>query len=527
MEQRVPSGFRVPSLGVLLLLFWCTVTVAAAAGSDRSEHSAQPLPAKREAFVGPTPDGGSLWSGSERAQARRAVALALLAREARLDPSVAFDPKLLEQIGDDPPRARRADLLLTRAWLDYLVRRRGGLRLGEPAMVARTLALLDSVSTSEPFALAVTELRIVEALGGWQPVSARLEEEPAPPTAETPQGMEKGPASRRRWVAERTQLIRRLVQSADLSARYLAVPVPERVLQQAVMRFQKRHGLFADGTVGKRTLAALNEPISEQIARAEVNVLRASERAARSGLRRYVEVNIPAFELRYFENGTLKLRSRVIVGDDKTPTPVFDDVIRYIDVNPSWYVPATIVKEILEKASREPGYFERAGFVWQTGENGRVRLVQRPGPENALGRFKFVFPNHHAVYLHDTAQRGLFGRADQALSHGCIRVERPLELALALLSEQGWTTERLQQVLDSGRTRRIELAEPVPVFLDYRTVELDPEGRLLLLSDLYGHDRAGRVSFEGKLMRARASSGAAPSNAAASLAERAAEVVVD
>lgn len=470
--------------------------------------------------------GEPIWSGSERAESRRTAVVALLSREVSLDPTAGSDPSALERAfatGDRPTLAR-ADLALTRAWLGYLGRRRGTSEAADPRVLERLWPLLETPLGGEALAVAALELALVDALGGWRPVSGRVEEELELVAAElgesdTPQ------RTRRRWVVDRAELVRRLVQSADLPARYLGTAVPEAILQQAVRRFQRRHGLQADGTVGNRTLAAMNEPVAEQLARIRINLARVSTLQPRTGLRRYVEVNVPAFELRYVENGQIKLRSRVIVGDGRTPTPIFDDVIRFVELHPSWYVPSSIVKEVLEKNNRNPGYMERAGFVWQTTESGRTRLVQRPGPDNVLGRFKFVFPNHHAVYLHDTAQRSLFGRADQALSHGCVRVERPAELALALLGEQGWTKERLDQALAVQRTRRIELEDPVPVFLDYRTVDLDAEGRLVMLADLYGHDRAERISFDGK--RVIDDSGAVEAGIERRTAERTGQTIVD
>jgi murein L,D-transpeptidase YcbB/YkuD len=392
----------------------------------------------------------------------------------------------------------RADRTLTRAWLGYLSRRRGSIEPVEAKLAARISPLLDHATPANEFAVAALELALIEALGGWRSVPASLEPLPEPMLLDAGEGDGRTAAPRRRLVVDRGQLQRRLVQSLDLPAKYLASDAPAPVLARAVGRFQDRHGLPSDGVVGPRTLAALHEPATEQLSRVQLNLARAGERDARASLHRYVEVNIPAFELRLVQGGTVTLRSRVIVGDEKTPTPVFDDVIRYIELDPVWYVPTSIVNEVLVRQQKDSGYLERAGFVWQNREGGRPRLIQRPGPENALGRFRFVFPNHHAVYLHDTAQRGLFGRADQALSHGCVRVERPAELALALLAEQGWDAARLEQALATRRTRRIELVEPVPVFLDYRTAELDAEGRLRLLGDVYGHDKAARANPPSK-----------------------------
>ena len=266
-------------------------------------------------------------------------------------------------------------------------------------------------------------------------------------------------------------------------------------------RFQRRHGLVADGVAGARTIAALNAPVGAQIAQLRLNLARVEP--DRTGLPRYVEVNIPGFELRVVDRGQVVLRSRVIVGGKDNETPIFDDRIRYIEVNPSWYVPASIVPELLEKEAKRPGYLESSGFRWRGSDEpgARQTLVQKPGPDNALGRIKFLFPNDHAVYLHDTPQPKLFGRSQRSLSHGCVRVEKPNELALALLGDQGWDMGRLDAAYGSRKTQRIHLAQPVPVFLDYRTAYVDDEGRLNLRPDLYGFDKAGVTMFAGKGLR--------------------------
>jgi L,D-transpeptidase YcbB len=265
-----------------------------------------------------------------------------------------------------------------------------------------------------------------------------------------------------------------------------------------VKRFQERHGLAADGVVGGRTLATLNAPVSRQIAQVRLNLARTV--ADRSGLPRYVVVNVPGFELKVVDRGAVTLRSRVIVGERDNPTPIFDDRIRFIEVNPSWYVPDSIAPELVEKEELRPGYLAKNGFSWRGGsEPGSLaRLVQKPGPDNALGRIKFLFPNHHAVYLHDTPQPKLFGRSQRSLSHGCVRVEKPEALAIALLGDQGWDERRLNAAFASRKTQRVQLDQPVPVFLDYRTAFVDERGRLNLRPDLYGHDRNGITEFEGK-----------------------------
>ncbi len=356
---------------------------------------------------------------------------------------------------------------------------------------------LDGARPAPPLATALLELELVRDLGGWRRVGTLPGPLPTvPPTEVVSPEVDVAPEMpRRTTLPEPVSLRQRLVQSGDLPATASAGTEMDAALTEAVWRFQLRNGLLADGVVGARTLAALNAPVAAQIAQVQLNLARGTP--DRSGYARYVEVNVPGFELRVVDHGEVVLRSRVIVGEKDNETPIFDDRIRYIEINPSWYVPTSIVPELAEKEARRPGYLAGSGFVWR-GIEGSQTLVQKPGPENALGRIKFLFPNHHSVYLHDTPQRGLFARSQRSLSHGCVRVEKPDELALALLGDQGWDEHRLQSAYGSTKTRRIELREPVPVFLDYRTAFVDEAGRLNLRADLYGYDRDGITLFEGK-----------------------------
>jgi murein L,D-transpeptidase YcbB/YkuD len=201
---------------------------------------------------------------------------------------------------------------------------------------------------------------------------------------------------------------------------------------------------------------------------------------------------------------------RVVVGKPVRRTPVFSDEMTYIEFNPTWTVPKTIaVEDLLPKIRRNPGMLEAQGIrVLARGTDGAYavdpahvdwnavgsgafpfRLRQAPGPKNPLGRVKFMFPNDFSVYLHDTPKRELFARAQRAFSSGCIRVEKPVELAeLLLQGTPGWDRQRIDAVIEQGKTRTVTLASPVPVHLVYLTAWQDSDGKLQFREDLYGRD---------------------------------------
>jgi L,D-transpeptidase YcbB len=203
---------------------------------------------------------------------------------------------------------------------------------------------------------------------------------------------------------------------------------------------------------------------------------------------RYILVNVPEFTLRYVNNGVLTHHARVIVGKPATPTPLFSADMKFLVVNPSWYVPPSILKkEFLPKLAEDPLYAERQGYeVVQHGD--RISIRQPPGERNALGRIKFMFPNDHAVYLHDTPTRNLFAQSERAFSHGCVRVEQPFRLAEYVLNDEAsWPQRRIEKMVGGGE-RTINLTQQLPVHLAYFTLAADADGTLHRFGDLYGLD---------------------------------------
>jgi len=203
---------------------------------------------------------------------------------------------------------------------------------------------------------------------------------------------------------------------------------------------------------------------------------------------RYILVNVPEFTLRYVNNGALTHEARVIVGKPTSPTPLFSADMKFLVVNPSWNVPPSILKkEFLPKLAEDPLYAERQGYeVVQHGDH--ISIRQPPGERNALGRIKFMFPNDHAVYLHDTPTRSLFAQSERAFSHGCVRVEQPFKLAEYVMNDTAaWPQRRIEKLV-GGAERTINLAQQLPVHIVYFTIAADAQGRLRRFGDLYGLD---------------------------------------
>lgn len=230
----------------------------------------------------------------------------------------------------------------------------------------------------------------------------------------------------------------------------------------------------------------MNIPVSARIKTIMVNMERCrwvSPKVTQS--KQYVVVNIPAFLLTYFKDGKPDLVSKVVVGKELNETVIFSGEMNQIVFSPYWNVPYSILKnEILPGIARNRNYLANHNMEWS---NGRVR--QKPGPKNSLGLVKFLFPNSHTIYIHDTPSKSLFNRDSRSFSHGCIRVARPRDLAIAILKDDpNWPVEKIDEAMNAGKQKAYTLKTRVPVFIGYFTAWADQDGEVSFYNDIYNRD---------------------------------------
>lgn len=336
---------------------------------------------------------------------------------------------------------------------------------------------------------ALKEYRQIKADGGWPII-------PDGPTLKAGMSDE-----RVATIAERLAITGDITDGATGAGNVYADD-----LARGVRFFQERHGLENDGAIGPATLEALNAPVDTRIDQLRINLERA--RWVLSGIENdFIVVNIAGFRAYLLNDSKVIWKTKVQVGKTFHQTPVFRDEMTYVVMNPTWTVPYSIAsKEMLPRIQRDPDYFKTRTFDVRNraGENidpqtidwskySRRNLpytfVQRPGPRNALGRIKFIFPNQYSVYLHDTPSKTLFGRSERAFSHGCIRTQNPFDLAELLLQPKGWNRERIDAQIESLETKTVHLAEPLPVLLLYWTADIGPNGERHFYKDVYERDQ--------------------------------------
>ena len=255
-------------------------------------------------------------------------------------------------------------------------------------------------------------------------------------------------------------------------------------LVSALKQFQGHHGLLVDGVVGPLTRAELDVPAETRVLQIEANLERWRWMPRNLPADR-VEVDIAGAEAVLFRGQVPIFQSRVVVGRPHDKTPMFVSRLNAIVLNPPWNVPTGIANtEILPKAAKDPKYLSENDFIWVDGH-----LQQKAGPKSALGLIKFDLVSPFGVYLHDTPLREVFSKPSRALSHGCMRVEKPLDLATLLLTPQGMTLASLQAAIDAKETLRIALNTPTPLYVRYWTAVVDPGGQVSFRPDVYDWDR--------------------------------------
>ncbi|MCX5517560.1 L,D-transpeptidase family protein [Kaistia defluvii] len=447
--------------------------------------------------------------GVYTAQARRIMDRIAAAAEDGLDPAAYTLPPatLGSSTPAGPDIAASVDLLLSKAVLTYARQAYAG-RL-DPSSISKLITLkpllpdpievLTTVSTASDGAGAIAAynpqhegyLRLKQALATARSVET--------PTVHAP--LPSGKSMKVGLSDPRVPLLR---ARFDLPAPSEAPEVYDETLAQAVKSFQADKGLKADGIAGNATVAFINGTGKSNTAEIIANMERWRWMPRDLGAF-HIIANIPEYNVRVVENGKVIHTTRSVVGKITNQTPVFSDAMESIVVNPSWNVPASItMKEMLPAVRRDPSYMSRKGYQVLANVDGKFRPVdpqmvdwsnvnarqimirQPPGDDNALGNVKFLFPNEHAVYLHDTPSKSFFKRDDRALSHGCVRVQDPLEFADVLLAHQGgWSQQRLRKMV-GGKEKWINLPNRIPIHLTYFTAFVDDNGDVQTRPDIYG-----------------------------------------
>lgn len=291
----------------------------------------------------------------------------------------------------------------------------------------------------------------------------------------------------------------------------------DKCLEEAVIRFQARHGLVAKGTIGPNTMKALNIPVEKRIEQMRLNLDRIKWLNARHS-NRHIMINIPAFTLSFVENNALRQQMKVITGTKKNPTPVFSDTVEIIVLNPHWNVPKSIIqKELIPDILENPNAMQKQGIEIRAGwgkdaplvnvnsvdwtqyrysKSMPYRFAQVPGYKNALGKVKFLFPNKFSVYMHDTPTKHLFNKNVRAFSHGCIRLHQPRELLRTFSTfNENVDFEKSQEKLKGKKKGYLKLDTQVPVDVIYLTSYVDHEGVLQFRNDIYGYDKMQLQAF--------------------------------
>ena len=453
----------------------------AAAGDEGLEPQAY-LPTGLASFDAPLPDQ------DPAAMARLDIDLSAAALRYAHDASGGqFDPALLSRYHDVKPSwVPAGQSMKVLAWSPFAADYLKSLHPTHPAYAAMKTALAEARSVAPVTVSAIEDGPIVKKGGNDERI----------------------PAVRERL----TELGYEAVMAEDGDPTLL-----DAELSVQLRLFQKASNIKVSGALGPQTIAALNIDSAKTDTDKLLDNMERLRWLPRNLGNRYVFVNQAAFEAEVIENGRPVWETRVIVGKPITQTAVFNDEMEYVVFNPSWGVPPSIIRnEYLPKLRRDPGYLDRIGFkvVNQDGKVVPSRSVswasygskvpfgihQPPGADNALGELKFLFPNSHDIYMHDTPNRELFERDVRAFSHGCVRVQNPREFASVVL---GWPPEEVDARVESARSETVKLKNKLPVHITYFTAWPGADGRIRYFKDVYGRDEAMQKARSAVLVAQR------------------------
>lgn len=430
----------------------------------------------------------SLPEGDDAGMARLDIDLSAAALRYAHDASGGqFDPRLLSRYNDETPAwVQPAQAIKVLAWSPFAADYLKSLHPAHPAYAAMKKALAELRTEASRAADIIPEGGIVKK-GGKDP---------------------------------RMEAVRHRLAELGYTTELIDVGDPDVLdaeLSVQLRAFQKSSGLKVTGALGPQTVAALNADTSRRDIAKLIDNMERVRWLPRSLGSRYVFVNQPAFEAQVIDNGRDVWTTRVIVGKPTTQTSVFHDEMEFVVFNPSWGVPPSIIAhEYLPKLRRDPGYLDRLGFkvVTQEGKVVSSRSIrwasygskvpfgiqQPPGEKNALGELKFLFPNSHDIYMHDTPNRELFDSDVRAFSHGCVRVQNPRDFAAILL---GWSPEEVASHVESAASETVRLKRKLPVHITYFTAWPDASGKIRYFNDIYERDKAMETARSAILLAQR------------------------
>ncbi len=362
------------------------------------------------------------------------------------------------------------------------------------------------VASNQPIFSPQTVSYVEQAIGQYQNIVSQGGWPQVPDTKKLQLGVED---------ADVKALRQRLMVSGDLSAQAGISPVFDTYVDSAVKRFQARHGLPADGVLGKYSYAAMNISAPVRLGQLETNLVRLRSMSGDLG-QRYVMVNVPAAQIEAVENGRVVLRHAAIVGKIDRQTPILNSKINEIIVNPYWNAPVSIVrKDIIPLMRKNPKYLadshirlfapdgsevDPINVDWSTEEAAKYRFRQDPGAGNAMASVKINFPSPDGVYMHDTPQQSLFGKLMRFDSSGCVRVQNVRDLVTWILRDTpGWSRQHFEQTIKTGVTTPVQVTNPVPVYFTYISAWSTGDAVVHFRDDIYGRDGVDELKISSAL----------------------------